>query len=142
MTTEKEISIIFKAELLVERKYGEITFRLFSNDIFYVQVPKFEKIGKEIIEAGYKFLDDHGGGEYHNIYHFASFSDVDPETREWAADDEGNKYTISDAIVIGSLSQKIITDFYLKFNKPARPTKIFYSLEKAVDWTLAKKDYK
>ena len=136
MTAEKEISIIFRAELLAERKYGEVTFRLFSNDIFYVQIPRFEKIGKDIIEQGYKFLDDQGGGKFYNIYHFDSFSDVDPETREWAADDDGNKYTLSDAIVIGSLSQKIITDFYLKFNKPVKPTKIFYSLEKAVVWTL------
>ena len=138
MTAEKEIHLIFRAELIAERKYGEVTFRLFANKIFYVQIPRFEKIGTDIIEAGYRFLNDHGGGEFHNIYHFDSFSDVEPETREWAADRSGNKYTISDAIVIGSMSQKIITDFYLKFNKPVRPTKIFYSLEKSVSWTIEK----
>ena len=127
---------------MAERKFGEITFRLFSNDIFYVQIPRYQKIGKDIIEAAYEFLDDNGGGKYYNVYHFDSFSDVDPETREWAADESGNNYTISDAIVIGSLSQKIMTDFYLKFNKPVKPTKVFYSLEKAVAWTLALKKSK
>lgn len=136
MTTEKDTSIIFKAKLLAVSKFGNITFQLFSNDIFYVQVPRFEKIGIEVIQAGYAFLDENGGGVYHNVYHFDSFSDVDPETREWAADATGNKYTISDAIVIGSLSQKIITDFYLRINKPAKPTRIFYSLDKAITWTL------
>lgn len=140
MTIEKDISIIFKAELLAESKFGNITFRLFSNDIFYVHVPKFEKIGIDIINAGYLFLDENGGGVYYNVYHFDSFSDVDPETREWAADTSGNKYTYSDAIVIGSLSQKLITDFYLRINKPAMPTRIFYSLEKAIDWTLIQKN--
>lgn len=139
MTTEKDISIIFKAELLAESKYGNITLQLFANDIFYLHVPKFEKIGMDVINAGYDFLDENGGGIYYNVYHFDSFSDVDPETREWAADTSGNKYTHTDAIVIGSLSQKLITDFYLRFNKPAKPTRIFYSLENAVAWTLVQK---
>jgi hypothetical protein len=140
MTTEKEISIIFKADLLAQSRLGNITFRLFSNALFYVHVPQFEKIGIEVINFGSAFLDENGGGEYYNVYHFDSFSDVDPETREWAADTSGNKYTISDAIVIGSLSQKIITDFYLRINKPAKPTRIFYSLEKAIAWTLELKE--
>ena len=140
MTTEKEISIIFKAELLAQSQLGNIMFRLFANDIFYVHVPRFEKIGIDVINFGYAFLDKNGGGVYRNVYHFDSFSDIDPETREWAADTSGNKYTISDAIVIGSISQKIITDFYLRINKPAKPTRIFYSLDKAVAWSLELKE--
>lgn len=142
MTAEKEISNIFNAKLLAERKFGKITFQLFSNNIFYVKIPRFEKIGKDVIEQGYSFLDYNGGGKFYNIYDFESFSDVDPETREWAADTSGNHYTICDAIVIGSLSQKILTDFYLKFNKPSKPTKIFYSLDKAVNWIQQQMDEK
>lgn len=134
MTAEKEISIIFNATLLAERKFGEITFRLFSNGIYYVHVPKYQNIGLQVIYAGIQFIEDNGGGKFYNIFHFDSFSDVDPEVREWTSDSEGNNYTICDAIVIGSLSQKIMSDFYLRFNKPARPTKIFYSLEKATAW--------
>jgi hypothetical protein len=134
MTAEKEISIIFNADVLAEHQFGEITFRLFSNGIYYVHVPKFQKIGLSVIYAGIQFLENNGGGKFYNIFHFDSFSDVDPEARAWTSDSDGNNYTICDAIVIGSLSQKIMSDFYLRFNKPAKPTKIFYSLENAVNW--------
>ena len=113
MTSEKEHIELFQAELVAEKTVGNVIFRLFANRIFHVFVPPLEKINMATIQEGYKFLDENGGGEFYNIFQFSSFSDVDPEVREWAADPDGNNYTISDAIVIDNLSQKIITDFYL-----------------------------
>jgi hypothetical protein len=136
MTANKEHLDLFQSSLIAEKEINGVIFRLYENRVFYVTIPRFEKIGKIIIDQGYAFLDEHGGGKYHNVYQFESFSDVEPETREWAADSNGNLYTHSDAIVIGSLSQKIITDFYLRFNRPSHPTKIFYSIDKAAEWTF------
>lgn len=138
MTSEKEHIALFQAELIAEKHYNNVHFRLYSNRIFHVSIPPLEKINEDIIQQGYAFLDENGGGKFYNIFQFGSFSDVEPEIRVWAADPEGNEYTFSDAIVIDNLSQKIITDFYLKFNKPVKPTKIFYSLNKAIGWTLKK----
>ncbi|MBL1280793.1 MAG: hypothetical protein COA33_010990 [Fluviicola sp.] len=90
----------------------------------------------ETINAGYKFLDANGGGKFYNIFQFKSFASIEPELREWASESSGNHYTHSDALLIKSLPQKIIADFYMKVDKPNKPTKIFYSLEKAVKWTL------
>ena len=140
MTTEKQKTNVFKAELVAEKVEYEVTFRMYSNRIFHVNIPRFHKIGRNIIDAGYAFLDENGGGQFYNIYQFNSFADVEPEIREWAADSSGNNYTHSDAIVIGSLSQKIISDFYLKFNKPTKPTKIFYSMDKAIEWSIGQID--
>lgn len=135
MTLDKEDTNIFNATLIAEKVTDGVHFRLYDNRVFYVVLPRLKKIDYKTIQAGYDFLDENGGGKFHNVYQFSSFSDIEPEVREWAADDNGNHYTLSDAIVIESLSQKIITDFYLKFNRPKMPTKIFYSLDKAVDWT-------
>lgn len=135
MTAEKENIHLFGAALIAESSFNNVRFRLYENRIFHVIVPEFHKIGVEIIESGYKFLDANGGGAFHNIYQFESFADVEPEIRKWAANENGNLYTLTDAIVIRSLPQKIITDFYLKFDRPVRPTKVFNSLEKAIIWT-------
>ena len=134
MTNEKGLLHNFGSELIAERIEHGVTFRLFKNRIFHVSIPKNKKIEKIVIERGYVFLDENGGGKFYNIYEFDTFSDVEPEVREWAASLSGNHYTFCDAIVIRNLAQKIITDFYLKFNKPQMPTKIFYSVEKALDW--------
>lgn len=134
MINEKDLQYNFESKMIAERIEHDVTFRLYKNRVFYVSIPKDMKIGKAVIESGYKFLNDNGGGKYYNIYQFDSFSDVEPEVREWAADSNGNHYTYCDAIVIRNLAQKIMADFYLKFNKPKMPTKIFYSVEKAYDW--------
>ena len=136
MTTEKENTDIFNADLLVEKIINDVVFRIYSNRIFYVKFPEFKSVGPDIIQQGYTFLDENGGGLFYNIFHFDSFIDVDPEVRKWAADPKGNTYTLSDAIVIGSASQKMITDYYLRFDKPIKPTAIFDSLEKAINWTI------
>lgn len=135
MSPQNDHSEIFGAELLAERVIEEVTFRIYTNRIFYVKIPRMKKIDMRIVEHGYDFLNEHGGGKFLNIYAFDSFADVEPEVREWAADSTGNHYTISDAIVIGGLSQKIIADFYVRVNKPIKPTRIFYSLRKAIEWT-------
>jgi hypothetical protein len=136
MTTEKEYTNIFKADLLLSKTVDNIKFEIYSNRIMYVRFPKFEKITPKVIEQGYALVEEVGGGKFYNIYHFDSFFDVEPEIREWAANEDGNLNTYSDAIVIGNISQKILTDFYIRFNKPAKPTKVFFSLDKAIDWSL------
>ena len=134
MTAQQENTDIFGVPVIASAKVRKIEFKLYESRIFYVKVPKFEKIDEAVIRAGYEFLDKNGGGEFYNIYHFESFAEADPETREWAASPENNKYTICDAIVIGSMSQKLVTDFYLRINKPVKPTKVFFSLKKAAEW--------
>ena len=136
MTTEKEHSNLFNSECIAEHEENGVLYRLYKNRIYHVIIPSFNNVGMEIVEVGYRFLNENGGGKFYNIFQFDSFSDIKPEMREWSADSDGNKNTYTDAIVIESLSQKIIADFYIKFNKPTLPTKIFYSLEKAANWTL------
>ena len=136
MTNEKVSLHNFDSQLIAERVEHGVSFRLYKNRLFHVAIPKDMKIGKSVIESGYQFLDENGGGKFYNIYEFDSFSDVEPEVREWAADTSGNPYTYCDAIVIRNFAQKIITDFYTRVNKPKMPTKIFFSAEKAIDWII------
>lgn len=137
MSLEDDLSEIFGAPLVAEKVVDDILFQLYENRIFYVRVPRLKRVNMEVVGIGYQFLDDSGGGVFKNVYHFDHFADVDPQVREWASDDSGNLYTISDAIVIESFAQKILTDFYVRVNRPIKPTKIFYSLEKAIAWTHA-----
>lgn len=134
MTDEQVSPYNFDSQLVAERVELGVTFRIYENRIFHVCIPKDMKIGKSVIDCGYSFLDENGAGRFYNLYEFDSFSDIEPEVREWAADTSGNLYTFCDAIVIRNLAQKIIADFYLKVNKPKKPTKIFYSVEKALEW--------
>lgn len=45
-----------------------------------------------------------------------------------------NPYSKADAFVIKSMAQKILANFYIKINKPERPTKFFNNKEDALIW--------
>ncbi|MBN8695772.1 MAG: hypothetical protein J0L87_04515 [Bacteroidetes bacterium] len=57
-----------------------------------------------------------------------------PEARAYIATPESDPYASAEAYVVKSLSQKLVGNVYLSFNKPARPTLIFNSEEKALEW--------
>lgn len=138
MTTEKEDVNMFHAPLIAELINDDIIYRIYENRIYHVIVPPHITIDMNFVNVGYAFIEKHGGGRFYNIYQFSSFSDIEPEIRSWAANENGNRNTHSDALVIASLPQKILVNFYLKFNRPKQPTGVFYSLEKAIAWTIKK----
>lgn len=125
---------VIESPLVSEKDIGSTIFRLYENRVYHVIIKKGERVTMEVVNEGYTFLNENGGGLFYNIYEFHSFSDVDPEVRDWAASPSNNSYTILDAIVINSLSQKILADFYISFNKPVKPTRVFKSIDKAFDW--------
>lgn len=65
---------------------------------------------------------------------FDEFAIPPAETREFWAQKESCPYASADAYLATTFGHKFIGRFYLKFNKPGRPTKIFSTLEEAVDW--------
>lgn len=124
----KKSNIIAECDLVIGT--GVIT----ADGIFHVIIRSGEKVTADTIKLGNSFMERVGGTPYLNLFEFEAFADVDTEVRKWAADQNGNQYTKADAIVVSSLPQKILADFYLKFNRPAKPTKIFRDRQKAIDW--------
>ncbi len=65
-----------------------------------------------------------------------SFSSLDDQTREFMATEESLKYSKAEAFLITSLAQKILINFYIKFNKPLVPTLVFTNKEDAIEWLI------
>jgi hypothetical protein len=63
-----------------------------------------------------------------------SYVPISSEARLLAASKEMNKNTIAVAVLIDSIASKIVMNFYISFNKPVSPTKLFTSEDKAVEW--------
>lgn len=59
------------------------------------------------------------------------------EARAFSASEAGSIYTIADAMIVKNLAQKITVSFYLKINKPIRPSKAFNSESDAIKWLLS-----
>jgi hypothetical protein len=56
------------------------------------------------------------------------------EARQYAADHSYPPNKIADAILIGSLAKKLMANFYIQFNKPKAPTRLFNSEPAALKW--------
>ena len=123
--------------LVDELDIGPVLFRLYENRIFHAIIKEGQRITMDHALKGHEFLGRNGSGRFYNLYEFESFAEMDPEIRIWAAETSGNNYTFLDAVVINNVAQKIIAIFYLKFNKPDMPTKIFPSTDKALDWIFS-----
>lgn len=137
MTTKEDSRDILRAELVATTTIEGLIFSIYVNGIVHVKVQKYYSITVEVFEKAQLYFNSLGVEKrYHFIFEFSNFSDVDPNMRKRRATTEGTQYSLSDALVISNLPQKIIGDFYLRINRPVRPTKMFFSLEKAVDWSL------
>lgn len=56
------------------------------------------------------------------------------ETRQYAATEMQYPNKVADALVVRSLSEKLIANFYIRINKPKIPTRLFNNEESAIKW--------
>ena len=74
------------------------------------------------------------GRAFCNIIIIKDFIQVDSETRKFNASEEANIYTVAEALIIKSSALKIVGNFYIRFNKPTRPTRMFTKEDEATAW--------
>ena len=127
--TDAPISIIDKIETR-----ASILF-LRSDGIMHVHFKDIDELLTDDITDAVNGLYGIGGGKKFLIFlTFENFFIIDKEIRKLAATEISGKYTIADAFVVNSIALKLLINFYIAFNKPSRPTRLFDSEEKAVEW--------
>jgi hypothetical protein len=75
-----------------------------------------------------------GGKAYPLLIKVGKYTLPSAEARKFIAQADSNPYAKAEAYVISDLPQRIVGNFFLKFDKPARPTKIFTNEEEAMEW--------
>ncbi len=62
-------------------------------------------------------------------------SDISEEAKDFFSNDKKiTDLQKAQALVLNSLHNRIIATFYMKFQKPSMPVKIFSDIDKALDW--------
>lgn len=74
------------------------------------------------------------GESYVVLVYSGEFSSISKEARELSAGDEYVKETIAKALLVNSLGQKLVVNFYLSVNRPKIKTKMFLDKKKALEW--------
>lgn len=75
-------------------------------------------------------------GVKYPVLYTAEFSFVTPssEVTEYLTSPERTRLVVADAFVVKSFSQRLAAKAYHLINKPKKPTAIFSSEEKAMEW--------
>ena len=110
---------------------SEGIIRLQLNDRADVEVHDIEEIHK----ANQKLCE---GSKYSLLVIIGKYSTVSPEARELSANKELSKNRISLAFVSNSLADKLLVNFFIKFNRPNTPTKLFTDEGEAIRWLKGK----
>lgn len=62
------------------------------------------------------------------------YASVDADTRKFVASENGLRYVIAQAFVLHSMAQRMIANFFMKIDKPKKPTKFFDTQHEAEKW--------
>ena len=75
------------------------------------------------------------GGLYYVLLDTSNgFASASPEANKLLAGKEFSENRGGIAIIARSLATKIVSNFFVRFNKPISPTKMFISEAEAIDW--------
>lgn len=89
------------------------------------------QVARDILEA-MRMLGH--GKKYPVLIDAGELVNIDPRVRVFSAGEEGNLYTLADAIAYHSLAQKLVASFYVTHDKPVVPTKTFSEKKDAIEW--------
>jgi hypothetical protein len=128
---------LLKEDIIIEKDFENIRMVLYKNGIMNVIFKDNRLITLNDVKEVNEWVASLGNHKYLNLMEGAYNTDIDAIVREYAASEKENKYTIADAMVISTSAHKLITDFYVKVNKPYKPTRIFNNRDEAINWLLS-----
>ena len=90
---------------------------------------------EEIREAKFKLF-----GKLSHCVLFVSpeFGSITPEGRKEASSPLQNENAIAKAIIVKNIATRLVSNFFIRFNKPQIPVKVFENEKEALIWLSAK----
>jgi hypothetical protein len=99
---------------------------------------KLKEINKEHLIQIKKNIGEIGGGKKMPVYiSTIDFLAISDSGKKYSASDEGQAFTLANAVLIDNLAKKILFNFYMNINKPKTLTKAFGTKVDAFAWLLS-----
>jgi len=110
-------------------------FYFYPNNIVKVVINHGETIGVVDYLEGIDMLRKRAPEKkYLFFYELEDGASVTDELREVSSSPENNQFTLAEAFIVKSLAHRLLANFYMRFNKPAKPAKVVASDEEALEW--------
>ena len=89
------------------------------------------KAAEKIIDQRLFFVEKQA---FPMLFDISSVKEVTKEARETLASEKANQYTIALAVIVRHPVTRTIANFFLKFQQPRYPFRLFTDLESAREW--------
>ena len=123
-----------KANIIDKQSYRVFTYTLKDDGILYIHVDS-DDYNVDTLKKANEVIGKMTKGKAVPLLITHDRSVIPPvETRTFWAQKDSCPYSKADAFIIYSTTQKLIGNFYMAFNKPARPTRLFTNKEDAIKW--------
>lgn len=114
---------------------GKATVKKGENGHLYIEIRDGQELDVEDIKALMAAKDELCGGKPHTTLFIAgNYSSLSQEARAFASTKEAYGAAIAKSIVANSLSTRLMGNFFIRFNNPPAPTRVFTTEEDAVAW--------
>lgn len=124
-----------KPYIVKELDLPEVNIQTKSNGIVYVLFKDDCTLDIDLQMRLLEHYNDMAGGKLMPfIFMAAENVSITKEARDNAVKIEDISKIGASAVIVTNLAYKLIANFYLKFNKPKRPFKVFSNEEEAVAW--------
>lgn len=112
---------------------SSITFE--EDHIAHLHLKEGQVVEIEELKAIFKAITDSAeGSKFRLLVTAADNASLSPEAREYASSAESSDVIVADAVVVQNYSHEMTANFFIRFNKPNRPTKLFKHIEEAYEW--------
>jgi hypothetical protein len=122
-------------KVIQQTDHSFFTVKLFEDGIIHVNLKGVDEIdidnAREIINGIGEFCRDK---KRPVLVSSDSFAAPTPEARKYLARAESNPYSSAAAYLTKTLAEKIMTNAFIRFNRPERPTRMFTAESKAMEW--------
>lgn len=131
-----------KMEFLKKIELEKLTMYLLEGNIIRIVVKERSIIDIDEVKEVQKVKRTFVGDQKHTVIFITpKFGSMTKEARDYSATDDVNMNAIGKAIVLNGLAIRIITNFFINFNKPPVEHRAFETEKEAMDWlkTLSSK---
>lgn len=120
---------------------GKATIRKGDNGHLYIEIFDGQELDVEDIKALMAAKDQLCGSKPHTTVFIAgNYSSLSQEAREYASTKEAYGAAIAKSIVAKSLPTRLMGNFFIRYNNPPAPTRLFKNEEEAVAWLNEMRD--
>ncbi len=112
-----------------------VAFLSYEDDILLVKMKEGINLGQaemeELLKQAVKLT---APDKYFAVIDTTSTYDSSVEARNFYAESEYCKHRYADAFIVNSLPMRLLVNFFIAFNKPKIPSKMFSDQESALNW--------